>query len=74
VPVRPVLAGQRTLVADNLFYWREGKEMNDFFDLAILYACVFLLGLGLPWFFRNSYWDRGEKRENKKTTERKKIS
>jgi hypothetical protein len=31
--------------------------MNEFFEVAILYAGVFLLGLGLPWFFLNPYWD-----------------
>jgi hypothetical protein len=66
VPVRPVLAGQRTLEA--------GNPMNNFFEVAILYAGVFLLGVSLPWFFRESLtrdmadpWrkNRREKRENK---------
>jgi hypothetical protein len=44
----------------------EGRNMNEFFDVAILYAGVFLLGLGLPWFYQNPLWDRIDPWKNKK--------
>jgi hypothetical protein len=46
--------------------------MSDFFDVAILYAGVFLLGVSLPWFFRNPYWDLADPwRKNREKKEKK---